>query len=385
MSINLTNLILEQLGGPMMRQIGGILGENEKATAAAAGHAVPAILGGFLKQASTDDGANALASMVDNFDDGILDNLTGLMSGGNHKGLLDQGSGILSSLFGGGLGSIVDAVSKSGGLGQTSTRSLLGLVAPIAMGVLGRQKKSAGLDAAGLAGLVMDQKSSLTDLLPSGIANVLGIGNILGDVAGTAKATASAAGDATARATSSAGEAVGSAARTVEAAGSRGSSMVTRLLPLLIILALGYFGYKKFMGGDAATPDVGIEAPDVSGMVDKATDAAAEMAGGAIGDVAGDLQGALNSGADALRGITDVESAKAAVPKLQEMSGALGGIVNKLDALPGPVKETVQKMAGDFMPQFQSLASNAMRIPGARPVLEQHVRPLLTQLESISG
>jgi hypothetical protein len=139
------------------------------------------------------------------------------------------------------------------------------------------------------------------------------------------------------------------------------------------------------MGGDASGPDTGIDTRGVTDVVDKAKDAASDMASGAMGNVAGDLQGALNGGAEALRGIIDVESAKAAIPKLQEMSGALGGIVNKLDAMPGPIKETVQKMAGEFVPQFQSLASNAMRIPGARPVLEQHVRPLLTQLESLAG
>lgn len=139
----------------------------------AADVSVPAILGGLADLASKPGGARQLTNAISEQPSGLLSTLTNAI-GGNAQ-LQDKGSSTLASLLGGGgLGTLVSSVSKFAGIGEGSARSLMGLLTPVVLGVLGREQRSAGMEASGLARMLMDQKGQIAATLPAGFSSMLG-------------------------------------------------------------------------------------------------------------------------------------------------------------------------------------------------------------------
>jgi hypothetical protein len=133
---------------------------------------VPAILGGLSELASQPGGARQLANAMAEQPAGILGSLASALGGSAH--LADQGSSLLSTLLGGGaLGSMASAVSKYVGIGEGSTRTLMGLLSPVVLGVMGRQQRAAGLDASGFARMLSGQKAEIAAAMPAGLADLL--------------------------------------------------------------------------------------------------------------------------------------------------------------------------------------------------------------------
>ena len=169
MSVNLVDLVMKQVGGNIPGILGSLLGESADRTQGALAGAVPAILGGLMGAMSKGgETVNQFDAAIDQQDDGILDDLAGMLGGGEHKQIAEQGGGLLSSLLGDGvIGSLVGAVGKFSGLGGGSSKSLLGLLAPIVMSVLSRQKREQGLDSGGLVNLLMGQKDNIESAIPT--------------------------------------------------------------------------------------------------------------------------------------------------------------------------------------------------------------------------
>ncbi len=173
--------ILDDLKGMVTNQIissaASHLGENEGGISKAIGALLPTILGGLVNKSSDSSAFNGIFNMLsDNRNAGFLDNLSGLIGGGNlaHGDPKDVAGGLMSSLFGNKVGGILDLVSSFAGVKKSSTSSLLGLAGPLIMGFLGRKIKNEGLNASGLANFLGGQKSSIMSALPSGMGNLLG-------------------------------------------------------------------------------------------------------------------------------------------------------------------------------------------------------------------
>jgi hypothetical protein len=174
--MDLSSLLQEQLskqlsGGLMdvlSEQIGGA---DPKTTTTASSAILSSLMGALARNASTPDGASALAKALDRDHDGsILDDLGSLLGGlGGAKQqeapqIPDQfrktldGGGILDHILGEQKEETMEEVSKTSGLSLEKVGPLMVTLAPILMGMLGKAKKTQGLDAGGLGG-------ALTDLL----------------------------------------------------------------------------------------------------------------------------------------------------------------------------------------------------------------------------
>jgi hypothetical protein len=80
----------------------------------------------------------------------------------------------LSTLLGGGVQAILaSTIGKFLGIGEGPMRTLLGLVTPIILGVLGREQRTQGLDANGLARLLGGQREEIASAMPTGLARLL--------------------------------------------------------------------------------------------------------------------------------------------------------------------------------------------------------------------
>lgn len=189
--MDLLGLVKEQFTSAIVSKISSFLGESTENTNAALGSALPAILGGVMQKASTIQGASDLLSTIrtGGYDGGVLDNFGGLLDDVKSTSTLTSlGSGLLGNIFGDKLGALTGLISNASGIKTGSASSLLGLVAPILMNVLGKKVTTQGLSTSGLASLLMSQKDVVKAALPAGIGSILNVG-ALGNFLGNPKAT----------------------------------------------------------------------------------------------------------------------------------------------------------------------------------------------------
>jgi OmpA-OmpF porin, OOP family len=162
------------------------LGENESGIGKAIGGMAPTILAGILGKQGD---ANAMGSIFNMLSDksnvGVLDNLSGLLGGGNmaQNDPKDAAGQLMGTLFGNKVPGIMNAVSAFSGLKGGSVSSLMGLVGPMVMGVLGKKIAGEGLNLGSFTSLLNNEKSSIMNALPAGMGSVLGFAD-MGNIAG---------------------------------------------------------------------------------------------------------------------------------------------------------------------------------------------------------
>ncbi len=175
MAFNLLEAVQDQLNDNILGKVAGVAGIGGDAAGSAMKSFLPTLLGGIINKGSTASGAGDLLDMVTKggHNGGMLDNL-GSVLGGDTKGLMDTGNGLLSGIFGNNLSSIFNILGKVTGLTRGSSGSLMGLLAPIAMNVIGRQIKKKSLNAGGLKDMLSGQRGYVQSGIPQDARSILG-------------------------------------------------------------------------------------------------------------------------------------------------------------------------------------------------------------------
>lgn len=189
---NLMDLLQGQLSEGLIDQLSGQLGADRQQTETAASTALSTIMSALAKNASTPDGASALSNALENDHDGsILDNLGDILGGQaqpqNTRAI--NGAGILKHVLGGKQAGAIDMISKLSGLQGQQAGSLLTTMAPLVMGMLGRQKKQQNMSGDVLSDFLSKSvKSATNQRQEMGIVGKLldqdGDGSIMDDIAG---------------------------------------------------------------------------------------------------------------------------------------------------------------------------------------------------------
>jgi OOP family OmpA-OmpF porin len=193
--MDLLGLVKEQLSSAAVSKISSFLGESNENTTAALGSAMPAILGGLIQKTSNPQGAGDILNTIKTggHDGSIFDKLSSTLGdAGSTSSLVSTGSGLLSSIFGDKIGALTNIISNVSGIKSSSASSLLGLAAPMLMGMLGKQVSSQGLGVSGLTSLLVSQKDSVKAALPAGMSSLFSIGDFLGNAKSSAKSTVNA-------------------------------------------------------------------------------------------------------------------------------------------------------------------------------------------------
>ena len=197
MATNLIDLVNTHLTPDIVGRAASYVGESVSGTEKALTASVPTIVAGLANMGSTSDGAQRVAGMLDagKYDGSALSGLGSLVAGGaTTQSAVSAGKGVLESLFGGKLGGVTDSIARSAGIRATSVASLMALVTPIILHILGKQRAAAGGTVAGLTALLGEQRSFLSGLLPAGLASLLGWSSL---TAGLSELRSTAAGAAT--------------------------------------------------------------------------------------------------------------------------------------------------------------------------------------------
>ncbi|MDZ7613776.1 MAG: DUF937 domain-containing protein [Flavobacteriaceae bacterium] len=108
----------------------------------------------------------------------VLSSLPSLLSGSGNAATLGAGTNMLNMLFGNKQSGLFDLISSFAGIKSSSATKLMGMAAPMVLGMIGKS----GLNAGSLIKLLSSQKDEIFGSLPSGFSNLMGYGNIEKDV-----------------------------------------------------------------------------------------------------------------------------------------------------------------------------------------------------------
>ena len=169
MSLNVIDLIKGQLGPALVSQAATQYGESESGISKAISGLLPAVVGGMANNANQPALLDAITGSQST---GLLGNLLG---GSSNNSLV---STVLSAIFGDKINGLINAVSGYSGVSNSTSGSLLNMVAGAALGSLGKYAADHNLDRNSLSGLLSDQKGIVSSLLPAGLSFAsLGLGN----------------------------------------------------------------------------------------------------------------------------------------------------------------------------------------------------------------
>jgi hypothetical protein len=331
---NLVEQIKNQLANGSLTQLSSLIGASEGETRSAVGAAVPAVLSALSGMASSGGGAQKLASALGHFETGSLGQVSHMLSA-QPGAVLEQGNGILDSLFGSRtVAGIVSALSRFAGIGSGSGQKLLGYMMPLVLGAIAGRFTGKGVNPQGLASMLADQKTNIANALPSGFS--------LADVPGVATSR--------------------EAARIVTETSRPDAAAVWRwLLPVFALVALAVL-LLWYFAGRTPVPKV----PDFA-------------------QVSTDLTGTFKSLTESLSSVKDVATADTALPKLKELDGKLDGLKVLVDKLPdadkGKITDLIKASFGKMEDQFAKL----LWVPGVGDKIGPTVNGVMAKLAALGG
>jgi hypothetical protein len=156
---NLTQLLEGQLSDDLIAQLSNQLGgASKEQTALAANGIVATLVNQIARNASSPEGAASLANALDRDHDGaVLNDLMSMIGGGATRQAPNRalnGEGIIRHVLGDRQNTVVDMISKMSGIDKGNAGNLMTMLAPVVMGMLGKQKREQGLDIGGLSSLL---------------------------------------------------------------------------------------------------------------------------------------------------------------------------------------------------------------------------------------
>lgn len=161
MSLHVIDLIKGQLGPALVSQTAAQLGESESSVSKAIQGLLPAVVGGLANNA---DNPEVLDTISNASSSGILGNLLG---GSSNDSAISR---LLSVLFGDRLNGLIETIAGYAGISNNSSSSLLNMVTGATVGSLGKYATDNNLDHAGISNLLNDQKGIVSTLLPAGLS-----------------------------------------------------------------------------------------------------------------------------------------------------------------------------------------------------------------------
>jgi hypothetical protein len=374
--MNLVDLVTSQLTGDVLGKLAGLTGTNEAQTRSATNAAVPALLTAFAKLASTNSGANTLATSLGGLDLKTLGNLAGLLGGSQASGLGSIGGSLLTSLLGNNLGGLVSTIASFAGMQPGIMKTLLTYLAPIVLGAVANSFKGAKPDAAGLMRLFSEQQSNIKAALPRGLS--------LADFDTTSASPRRA-------------EETRGAHRHDEPA-----SAFPSWLPLLLLPLLGLVGWALWPKPAPApravvvnetvrqegplvvdrTEAVEMEGKKVVADVVEETIALAPGMAEAL-KVGENLTGLFGNLGKVFGTVTDEASARAAIPQLNDYAPVLESLQKSTVALPEAGRSTIAELVVKNMGVLQKVIDTVMAIPGVKEILGPTVTPMIETLSKL--
>jgi hypothetical protein len=392
MAANLVGMLMQYLTPDRIEQIAAAFNLDSKSAQSVAEVPVPSLLAGLASLAVQPGGAQKVVDAVRQHS-GTLDSRANAVGGSANQAVLaDKGTQWFSSLFGDQSHSaLTGVVAKFCGLSQAASEAPLGLFFPVVLGTISKQLGTSTLNASSLTRLLASQKDNIAAALPSGFADPLQGTGLLGALSGAAGAVSAAANQA-AMAASTATDGGSRAATVVTDQASRAATTPTRaasdagaaadsltgpgsfswlywIIPALILAALIGWFFASNRPEQVAQPPVKLTTQNL-------------MLAGV--DVGKEIAGGLESLRTALQGVTDADSAKAALPKLQDAKGQIDKVNGLIGQLSAEQRTILAGLVNQFMPTLNPLFDKVLTIPGVAELIKPTIDELRTTLAALT-
>lgn len=179
---NLLDSIKEHITPELIGHAANLFGENEGGISKAIGGLAPTILAGLLDKTGEPDAMSSIFNALSHFDSKVLGDPRSLLGGGNlaHNDPKDAAGHLLGTVFGTKVPAITNAIAAFSGAKPSTVSSLLGMVGPLVMGLLSKKINIGGLNASGLANLLLSEKNSILGALPTGLSSILDLADLGG-------------------------------------------------------------------------------------------------------------------------------------------------------------------------------------------------------------
>jgi OmpA-OmpF porin, OOP family len=247
----LLNQVSSEFGGDALNRIASTIGESPGKIKTALSDMLPALLGGLASKAQTKEGAHELLDVIhrDHLDTDQYEHVADAIKAPNALGnLMNTGGPLLDTVLEGKSAAVSDWVASHAGIKPASSKSLMSMVLPLVLGLIGRRVGGGG--ESGLMSLLGKPQTFLQDA-PGALTGVLGMG---GAAAGAARPVVSE---------------IESRGQRYAAAAAGTSPWRKWLLPLLLLLGLivllAYFMGRREPERTAASTTAPATAPVVAG------------------------------------------------------------------------------------------------------------------------
>jgi hypothetical protein len=314
--MDIMNMVTGAVTPVIAAKVAKTLGLPDGAVRKLVGLGVPVILASLLRKSSTAGGINSIGAALSSVGSGQLDGLANAAEGDTAQlsKTAQGGSDLLGSLLGvGAAGGLAKTLADYAGIDEKAAGPLFGLAGSATLGGLKTVADKQGLDAAGVMRLLGSQKDQIEAAIPSDLGRLLSVSGILPQAADVAKAAKASIPDAT----------------------PPSGGLMKWVLGLVLLSALAWVASQFF--GSKPAPEA-TQAPAAAEAPAAAADPLV-IDGVNIGE---SIQGILTNLTGTLAGITDAETAAAAVTGLTDADTALGGLQTAVGALSGEGKTALQ-------------------------------------------
>jgi outer membrane protein OmpA-like peptidoglycan-associated protein len=173
---NLLSAAKAYLTPDVVRNASTATGESETATRQAMQGGVASMFAGLTNMASTSEGTSTLGNLIrEPFVGKFMNSFSSSFSGGSDtSGLINSGQSLLGKVFGDRTSGVADVVARSSGVSSSSSGKLMAMLAPLAIGVLGKHAAARGLSGTGLANSLIEQRDEFAAAAPAGLSKLLG-------------------------------------------------------------------------------------------------------------------------------------------------------------------------------------------------------------------
>jgi hypothetical protein len=420
MSTNLVSYVMQFLTPDMVGRIASALGLNRSDAQSGVTAAVPALLAAFSGLADKPGGAQSLVNTIKQ-QSGVADNFASMIGGSNQASFIERGSSLLTSLLGShDSASLASAVGRFAGLGQTRATSMLGMLAPLVMGLIGKQIGTRGIDVGSLTSLLASQRDQIAQSLPAGMGQMLESAGLSGGLEPIRTATAGTGASQTSRGSDQNRSEPRSdqyrsssdqyrqypTSRPVTERSTRAEPGVPNwvywLLPLLVLGGLLWYllgrPHEEQHARQETPPPVTTQqerpttypqttgqAPSGQAQQSQQTTAGQNIVVGGV-DVKNTLGDSLSDLRTSLQSITDANSAQAALPKLEAAKNQIDRVSSLAGQLSTDQRRTLAGVVASALPMITQLTDKVMAIPGVGDVLRSTIDPMknkLAQLENV--
>jgi hypothetical protein len=157
------------------------------------------------------------------------------------------------------------------------------------------------------------------------------------------------------------------------------------IIGALALAALAWLAATLFRG---EREEVVTEVPATETVTETVTETTTAVADPLIVDgvnIGESIQGILTNITGTLAGVTDVDTATAAVQALTDADNALGGLGTAVGALTGEGKSALQALIGGALPSLRTTIDGLLADTGIGPILKPALDGILAKLTSFGG